>query len=112
MTRGRASPEHGDCQPNLSNFGLSRAETVRLEYPWASGVAGGACRLPQTSLLLLAERCPNLIGFKHSVACIEKFVAIRQTLGDLFAYLGGLPTDKLFTGAYLATGCLVNSPAV
>ncbi|HEX5685636.1 MAG TPA: 5-dehydro-4-deoxyglucarate dehydratase [Ideonella sp.] len=72
----------------------------------------GACRLTPTSLLALAERCPNLIGFKDGVGDIEKFVAIRQTLGERFAYLGGLPTAEVFAGAYKAMGCPVYSSAV
>ena len=72
----------------------------------------GACRLTPQSLLVLAETCPNLIGFKDGFGDIEKFVAIRQTLGDRFAYLGGLPTAELFAGAYKAMGCPVYSSAV
>ena len=47
----------------------------------------GACRLTPASLLVLAERCPNLVGFKDGVGDIEKFVAIRQTLGERFSIL-------------------------
>jgi 5-dehydro-4-deoxyglucarate dehydratase len=72
----------------------------------------GACKLTPASLLTLAERCPNLIGFKDGLGDIEKFVAIRQTLGERFAYLGGLPTAELFAGAYKAMGCPVYSSAV
>lgn len=72
----------------------------------------GACRLTPASLLVLAERNPNLIGFKDGFGDIEKFVAIRQTLGERFAYLGGLPTAELFAGAYKAMGCPVYSSAV
>ena len=72
----------------------------------------GACRLTPASLQVLAERCPNLIGFKDGLGDIEKFVAIRQTLGERFAYLGGLPTAELFAGAYKAMGCPVYSSAV
>jgi 5-dehydro-4-deoxyglucarate dehydratase len=72
----------------------------------------GACRLTPQSLLVLAETCPNLIGFKDGFGDIEKFVAIRQTLGDRFAYLGGLPTAEVFAGAYKAMGCPVYSSAV
>lgn len=70
------------------------------------------CRLTPASLLTLADRCPNLIGFKDGFGDIEKFVSIRQTLGDRFAYLGGLPTAELFAGAYKAMGCPVYSSAV
>ena len=72
----------------------------------------GACKLTPQSLQILADRCPNLIGFKDGLGDIEKFVSIRQTLGDRFAYLGGLPTAELFAGAYKAMGCPVYSSAV
>jgi len=72
----------------------------------------GACRLTPASLQVLAERCPNLIGFKDGLGDIEKFVAIRQSLGERFAYLGGLPTAEVFAGAYKAMGCPVYSSAV
>ncbi|KRB67899.1 5-dehydro-4-deoxyglucarate dehydratase [Noviherbaspirillum sp. Root189] len=72
----------------------------------------GACRLTPKSLLQLADRCPNLIGFKDGVGDIEAMVSIRQQLGDRFAYLGGLPTAEVFAGAYKAMGCPVYSSAV
>jgi len=72
----------------------------------------GGCRLTPASLQALAQRCPNLVGFKDGVGDIEKFVAVRQTLGDRFAYLGGLPTAEVFAGAYKAMGCPVYSSAV
>ena len=72
----------------------------------------GGCRLTPASLLTLAQRCPNLVGFKDGVGDIEKFVAVRQTLGERFAYLGGLPTAEVFAGAYKAMGCPVYSSAV
>ena len=72
----------------------------------------GGCRLTPASLQVLADTCPNLIGFKDGFGDIEKFVSIRQTLGDRFAYLGGLPTAELFAGAYKAMGCPVYSSAV
>jgi len=61
---------------------------------------------------VLAQRCPNLIFFNDGVGDIEKFVAVRQTLGERFAYLGGLPTAEVFAGAYKAMGCPVYSSAV
>jgi 5-dehydro-4-deoxyglucarate dehydratase len=72
----------------------------------------GACRLTPASLIQLAERCPNLIGFKDGIGDIESFVSIRRALGDRFAYLGGLPTAEVFAGAYQAMGCPVYSSAV
>ena len=72
----------------------------------------GGCRLTPASLQVLADRNPNLIGFKDGVGDIEKFVAIRQTLGDRFTWLGGLPTAEVFASAYTAMGCPVYSSAV
>ena len=72
----------------------------------------GACRLTAESLLQLADRCPNLIGFKDGIGDIESFVTIRRRLGERYAYLGGLPTAELFAGPYLAMGCPVYSSAV
>ena len=71
-----------------------------------------ACKLTPASLQVLADRNPNLIGFKDGIGDIEKFVAVRQTLGDRFTYLGGLPTAEVFAGAYNAMGCPVYSSAV
>jgi 5-dehydro-4-deoxyglucarate dehydratase len=72
----------------------------------------GACRLTPASLQQLAERCPNLIGFKDGIGDIEAFLAIRRRLGERFAYLGGLPTAEVFAGPYKAMGCPVYSSAV
>jgi 5-dehydro-4-deoxyglucarate dehydratase len=72
----------------------------------------GASRFTPASLRILAERCPNLVGYKDGVGDIEKFVAVQRAMGDRFAYLGGLPTAELFAGAYRAMGCPVYSSAV
>jgi len=72
----------------------------------------GACRLSAESLLKLAERCPNLVGFKDGLGDIEAFVTIRRRLGDRYAWLGGLPTAELFAAPYQAMGCPVYSSAV
>ncbi|MCM2551269.1 5-dehydro-4-deoxyglucarate dehydratase, partial [Burkholderia glumae] len=60
----------------------------------------------------LAERCPNLIGFKDGVGEIEAMVTIRRRLGERFAYLGGLPTAEVYAAAYKALGVPVYSSAV
>jgi 5-dehydro-4-deoxyglucarate dehydratase len=72
----------------------------------------GNTRYSPETLQKLAERCPNLIGFKDGIGDIEAFVNVRQKLGDRFAYLGGLPTAEVFAGAYKAMGCPVYSSAV
>ncbi len=72
----------------------------------------GACRLTASTLALLAERCPNLVGFKDGIGDIELMVSIRRKMGDRFAYLGGLPTAEVYAGAYKALGVPVYSSAV
>jgi 5-dehydro-4-deoxyglucarate dehydratase len=70
------------------------------------------CKLNAESLLQLADRCPNLIGFKDGVGEIETMVSIRRKLGDRFTYLGGLPTAEVYAEAYKALGVPVYSSAV
>lgn len=72
----------------------------------------GACRLTAPVLAKLADECPNLIGFKDGIGDIELMVSIHHTLGDRFAYLGGLPTAEVFASAYKAMGVPVYSSAV
>ena len=70
------------------------------------------CKLTPDSLAILADRCPNLIGFKDGVGEIETMVAIYQRMGTRFAYLGGLPTAEVYAAAYKALGTPVYSSAV
>ena len=70
------------------------------------------CKLSADTLEGLAERCPNLIGFKDGVGEIESMVTIRRRLGDRFTYLGGLPTAEVYAAAYKALGVPVYSSAV
>ena len=70
------------------------------------------CKLTPDSLVKLADRCPNLIGFKDGLGEIETMVAIYQRMGDRFAYLGGLPTAEVYAAAYKAMGTPVYSSAV
>lgn len=69
-------------------------------------------RLKPETLAVLAERNPNLVGFKDGVGDIEAMVAIYQRMGDRFAYLGGLPTAEVYAAAYKAMGTPVYSSAV
>ncbi|CAE6901043.1 putative 5-dehydro-4-deoxyglucarate dehydratase [Pseudomonas marincola] len=70
------------------------------------------CRLTAPLLEQLAERCPNLIGYKDGLGDIELMVSIRRRLGDRFSYLGGLPTAEVYAAAYKALGVPVYSSAV
>lgn len=72
----------------------------------------GATRLTADSLARLAERCPNLVGFKDGLGDVERIVSIRQKLGDRFAYIGGMPTHEVYAAAYKALGVPVYSSAV
>ena len=64
------------------------------------------------SLAILAERCPNLIGFKDGMGNIELMSSIYMAMGDRFAYLGGLPTAEVYAATYKALGTPVYSSAV
>ncbi len=70
------------------------------------------CRLTPESLATLADRCPNLVGFKDGIGDIEKMNAIYMKMGDRFSYLGGLPTAEVYAAAYKALGTPVYSSAV
>jgi len=72
----------------------------------------GATKLTAESLARLAERCPNLIGFKDGLGDIERIVSIRQKLGDRFVYIGGMPTHEVYASAYKALGVPTYSSAV
>jgi len=72
----------------------------------------GVCRLSAETLAHLAERCPNLVGFKDGIGEIELMVGIRRRLGERLAYLGGLPTAEVYAAAYKAIGVPVYSSAV
>ena len=70
------------------------------------------CKLTPASLAILADCCPNLIGFKDGVGDIETMSSIYMKMGDRFAYLGGLPTAEVYAAAYKALGTPVYSSAV
>ncbi|HEX8603525.1 MAG TPA: 5-dehydro-4-deoxyglucarate dehydratase, partial [Pseudoduganella sp.] len=72
----------------------------------------GACRLTADSLEKLADRNPNLIGFKDGIGDIELMMSNWRRMGDRFSYLGGLPTAEVYAGAYKALGTPVYSSAV
>lgn len=72
----------------------------------------GQARLSPDSLAILAERCPNLIGFKDGIGDIELMSSIYLKMGDRFSYLGGLPTAEVYAAAYKALGTPVYSSAV
>jgi 5-dehydro-4-deoxyglucarate dehydratase len=72
----------------------------------------GQSKLMPATLAKLAERCPNLVGFKDGIGDIELMSSIYMKMGDRFAYLGGLPTAEVYAAAYKALGTPVYSSAV
>ena len=72
----------------------------------------GISRFAPETVARLAERNPNLVGFKDGVGDIEAMSAMFLTMGDRLAYLGGLPTAEVYAAAYKALGTPVYSSAV
>ncbi|MGE8318690.1 MAG: 5-dehydro-4-deoxyglucarate dehydratase [Comamonas sp.] len=72
----------------------------------------GISRFAPETVARLAERNPNLIGYKDGVGDIEAMNAMYLELGDRLAYLGGLPTAEVYAAAYKAMGTPVYSSAV
>ncbi|AOJ70379.1 MULTISPECIES: 5-dehydro-4-deoxyglucarate dehydratase [Burkholderia] len=68
--------------------------------------------LDENALARLAERCPNLVGFKDGVGDIELMTRIYTRLGDRFTYIGGLPTAETFALPYLTLGVTTYSSAI
>jgi 5-dehydro-4-deoxyglucarate dehydratase len=72
---------------------------------------GNAIYAPE-SVARVAEKCPNLIGFKDGRGDIEQMVRVRAALGDRLTYIGGLPTAELFAAPYLELGVTTYSSAI
>jgi 5-dehydro-4-deoxyglucarate dehydratase len=68
--------------------------------------------MDDTTVARLAERCPNLIGFKDGVGDIELMTRIYARLGDRLTYVGGLPTAETFALPYLEMGVTTYSSAI
>ena len=69
-------------------------------------------RISVAALQRVADRCPNLIGFKDGVGDLELMTRIYATLGDRFVYVGGLPTAETFALPYLQLGVTTYSSAI
>jgi len=69
-------------------------------------------RLDDTAVARLAERCPNLVGFKDGVGDIEMMTRIYSRVGDRLTYVGGLPTAETFALPYLEMGVTTYSSAI
>ena len=70
------------------------------------------CRLEAETVAELAERNPNLIGFKDGVGDIELITRIFARMGQRLVYIGGLPTAETFATPYLTLGVTTYSSAI
>lgn len=70
------------------------------------------CVLTADSLQTLADRCPNLIGFKDGFGEVDRVIEITTKLQDRLIYIGGMPTHELYAQAYFAAGVTTYSSAV
>lgn len=68
--------------------------------------------LQPDTLARLAERCPNLVGYKDGIGDIELMTRVYTRLGDRLTYIGGLPTAETFALPYLDMGVTTYSSAV
>ncbi|MEV6773825.1 5-dehydro-4-deoxyglucarate dehydratase [Nocardia sp. NPDC051030] len=72
--------------------------------------ANAAC--DDVTVARMADRCPNLIGFKDGVGNIETMTRIYARLGDRLTYIGGLPTAETFALPYTEMGVTTYSSAI
>ncbi|MFJ4650986.1 5-dehydro-4-deoxyglucarate dehydratase [Nocardia sp. NPDC088792] len=72
--------------------------------------ANAAC--DEVTVARMADRCPNLIGFKDGVGNIETMTRIYARLGDRLTYIGGLPTAETFALPYTEMGVTTYSSAI
>ena len=68
--------------------------------------------LTDTSVAILAERNPNLIGFKDGIGNIEQMTRIYAKVGERLSYIGGLPTAETFALPLLQLGVSTYSSAL
>lgn len=68
--------------------------------------------LQPDTLARLAERNPNLVGYKDGVGDIELMQRVYSKMGDRLVYIGGLPTAETFALPYLDMGVTTYSSAV
>ncbi|WP_040692910.1 5-dehydro-4-deoxyglucarate dehydratase [Nocardia vinacea] len=72
--------------------------------------ANAAC--DDVTVAEMAERSPNLIGFKDGVGNIESMTRIYARMGDRLTYIGGLPTAETFALPYTEMGVTTYSSAI
>lgn len=68
--------------------------------------------LAAQTVVRLAERNANLIGFKDGAGSIDQMTRIYSALGDRLIYVGGLPTAETYALPYLELGVTTYSSAM
>lgn len=68
--------------------------------------------LDDTTVAILADRNPNLIGLKDGVGDIERMTRTYAKVGDRLIYIGGLPTAETFALPLLQLGVSTYSSAL
>jgi 5-dehydro-4-deoxyglucarate dehydratase len=68
--------------------------------------------LTDRSVAILADRNPNLIGFKDGIGNIEQMTRIYARVGERLTYIGGLPTAETFALPLLQLGVSTYSSAM
>jgi 5-dehydro-4-deoxyglucarate dehydratase len=69
-------------------------------------------RVRADTLTRLAERCPNLIGFKDGVGDFEELMKVRTSLGERIVCINGMPTAEIYAEAFIGAGVPVYSSAI
>ena len=69
-------------------------------------------QLDASTLVRLAERHDNLVGFKDGIGSIDLITRIHSAIGERFTYIGGLPTAETFARPYLELGVTTYSSAM
>jgi len=68
--------------------------------------------LNDTSVAILADRNPTMIGFKDGVGSVEQMTRTYARVGDRLTYIGGLPTAETFALPLLQLGVSTYSSAL
>lgn len=64
------------------------------------------------TLARLADRCPNLIGYKDGIGDLDAMTRVYARLGERLTYVGGLPTAETYALPYLELGVTTYSSAI
>jgi 5-dehydro-4-deoxyglucarate dehydratase len=70
------------------------------------------CLYESATLRRLADACATIVGFKDGHGSMEQLTSIRETLGDRFVYVGGMPTAEVYARASFAVGVTTYSSAI